>query len=85
MFCESPGSLTFEIQDVPAIAAWRMRAAPPCCSTTPGATPLFFPGAVAHGVDLSIQAATKYIGGHADVMIGYVSANETHAARLVDT
>jgi cystathionine beta-lyase len=45
------------------------------------ATPLYL-NAFAHGVDLSIQAATKYIGGHADVMIGYVCANETHAARL---
>ena len=38
---------------------------------------------MAHGVDLSIQAATKYIGGHADVMMGYVTANESHAARLM--
>jgi cystathionine beta-lyase len=45
------------------------------------ATPLFFQP-LQHGVDLSIQAATKYIGGHADVMLGYVSANERHAARL---
>src|SRR5258708_38039248 len=45
------------------------------------ATPLFFQP-LKHGVDLSIQAATKYIGGHADVMLGYVSANDRHAARL---
>ena len=43
------------------------------------ATPLFFQP-LEHGVDLSIQAATKYIGGHADVMLGYVTANESHAS-----
>jgi cystathionine beta-lyase len=48
------------------------------------ATPLFFPP-LAHGVDLSIQAVTKYIGGHSDVMMGYVAANESHAARLLQT
>ncbi len=46
------------------------------------ATPLFF-DAFAHGVDLSIQAATKYVGGHADVMIGYVTANESPCEQLV--
>jgi len=45
---------------------------------------LFFK-AFAHGVDLSIQAATKYVGGHADVMFGYVTANESHCARLQET
>jgi cystathionine beta-lyase len=48
------------------------------------ATPLFF-RPLEHGVDLSIQAATKYIGGHADVMLGYVAANEKHAGRLHQT
>ena len=60
-----------------------MRAARRCCSTTPGRRRCFYP-ALAHGVDLSIQAATKYIGGHADVMMGYVAANESHAARLLE-
>ncbi len=84
VFCESPGSLTFEIQDVPAIAAVaHARGASVLMDNTWG-TPIYFP-ALQRGVDLSIQAATKYIGGHADVMIGYVSANESHAARLSDT
>jgi cystathionine beta-lyase len=48
------------------------------------ATPVFFQP-LKHDVDLSIQAATKYIGGHADVMLGYVAANESHAARLHET
>jgi cysteine-S-conjugate beta-lyase len=48
------------------------------------ATPLLF-DAHAYGVDLSIQAGTKYLGGHADVNIGTVSANQAHAAQLKDT
>jgi cystathionine beta-lyase len=84
VFCESPGSLTFEIQDVPAIAAVaHARGASVLMDNTWG-TPIYFP-ALQRGVDLSIQAATKYIAGHADVMIGYVSANESHAARLSET
>lgn len=81
VYCESPGSLTFEVQDVPAIAAVaHARGASVLMDNTWG-TPLFFP-ALARGVDLSIHAATKYIGGHADVMMGTVSANESHAKRL---
>jgi cystathionine beta-lyase len=48
------------------------------------APPIFFQP-LKHGVDLSIQAATKYVGGHADVMLGYVAANESHATRLAET
>jgi cystathionine beta-lyase len=75
VFCESPGSLTFEIQDIPAIAE---------IAHAHGASVLLF-DAHAHGVDLSIQAGTKYLGGHADVNIGYVSANQAHAVRLKET
>ena len=81
VFCESPGSLTFEVQDVPAIAAAAHARGLSLLLDNTWATPLFF-DAFAHGVDLSIQAATKYVGGHADVMIGYVSANESHAKGL---
>ncbi len=84
VFCESPGSLTFEVQDVPAIAAAAHSRGAAVLLDNTWATPLYF-DAFAHGVDLSIQAATKYIGGHADVMIGYVCANENHAARLALT
>jgi cystathionine beta-lyase len=83
VFCESPGSLTFEVQDVPAIAAAAHARGASVLLDNTWATPLFF-DAVAHGVDLSIQAATKYVGGHADVMIGYVSATESHAKGLRD-
>ena len=81
VFCESPGSLTFEVQDIAAIAKAAHAHGASVLMDNTWATPLFFQP-LAHGVDLSIQAATKYIGGHADVMLGYVSANERHAARL---
>jgi len=86
VFCESPGSLTFEVQDIPAIvkaahAHNNGKGGAAVLMDNTWATPLFFQP-LKHGVDLSIQAATKYIGGHADVMLGYVAANERHAARL---
>ncbi len=81
VFCESPGSLTFEVQDIAAVAKAAHAHGASVLMDNTWATPLFFQP-LAHGVDLSIQAATKYIGGHADVMLGYVSANERHAARL---
>jgi cystathionine beta-lyase len=81
VFCESPGSLTFEVQDIPAIVKAAHSHGASVLMDNTWATPLFFQP-LKHGVDLSIQAATKYIGGHADVMLGYVSANEGHATRL---
>ncbi len=81
IFCESPGSLTFEVQDVPAIAEAAHGRGVSVLLDNTWATPIYF-NAIAHGVDLSIQAATKYVGGHADVMLGYVTANEGHARRL---
>ncbi|HUE65891.1 MAG TPA: cystathionine beta-lyase [Rhizomicrobium sp.] len=81
VFCESPGSLTFEVQDIAAIAKVAHAHSAAVLMDNTWATPLFFQP-LAHGVDLSIQAATKYIGGHADVMLGYVAANERHAGRL---
>jgi cystathionine beta-lyase len=73
IFLESPGSLTLEVQDVPAIcAAAKARGVATLLDNT-WATPLFF-RALAAGVDLSILAGTKYVGGHADVMLGSVTA-----------
>lgn len=83
VYCESPGSLTFEIQDVPAIArAARERGVSVLMDNT-WATPVFF-RPLEHGVDLSIMSGTKYIGGHADVMVGTITANESHRKRLED-
>ena len=70
---ESPGSLSFEVQDVPAITAVaRARGITTLLDNT-WATPLLFP-ALAHGIDLSILACTKYVVGHSDVMLGSVTA-----------
>jgi cysteine-S-conjugate beta-lyase len=84
VFLESPGSLTMEVQDVPAIcAAAKARGAATLIDNT-WATPFFFP-ALAAGVDLSILAGTKYVGGHADVLLGSVTANAGHYPRLERT
>ena len=74
VFVEAPGSLSFEIQDMPAIAAAAHASGAVVLMDNTWATPLYF-RAFEKGVDLSIQAATKYIGGHSDVMLGTVSAN----------
>ena len=84
VFCESPGSLTFEVQDIHAIAKAAHAKNVSVLMDNTWATPVFFQP-LKHGVDLSIQAATKYVGGHADVMLGYVSANDSHAAQLHET
>jgi len=84
VFCESPGSLTFEIQDIPATARAAHAKGVSVLMDNTWATPLLF-DAHGHGVDLSIQAGTKYLGGHADVNIGTVSANESHAQQLKET
>jgi cystathionine beta-lyase len=81
---ESPGSLTFEVQDVPAIvAAAKARGVTTLLDNT-WATPLLFP-AIAKGVDLTILACTKYVVGHSDVMLGSVTAAPGHFAKLRDT
>jgi cystathionine beta-lyase len=81
VFVESPGSLTFEVQDIPAIAAAAHARGAAVLMDNTWATPLFFP-AHARGVDLSIHAGTKFLSGHSDVMIGTVSANEAWWPRL---
>lgn len=74
-YLESPGSLTFEVQDVPAIAAAaRSRGVLTALDNT-WATPLGF-DAFGHGVDVTVHAATKYMVGHSDAMMGIVGARE---------
>jgi cysteine-S-conjugate beta-lyase len=81
IFVESPGSLSFDIQDVPAIAsAAHARGAVVLMDNT-WASPLYF-RAFDKGVDLSIQSGTKYICGHSDVMLGTISANTANWPRL---
>jgi len=81
IYLESPGSLTFEMQDVPAIAeAARRRGITVIADNTWG-TPLYFKP-FAHGVDVSVQAATKYIVGHSDAMLGAITCTKEAWPRL---
>lgn len=84
VFTESPGSLTFEIQDIPAIAECAHANNIAVILDNTWATPIFF-NAFEHGVDLSVMAATKYIVGHSDAMMGTVTANAKYLKQLRDT
>jgi cysteine-S-conjugate beta-lyase len=84
VFTESPGSQTFEVQDVPVIAAAAHEAGAVVVLDNTWATPLYFKP-FAHGADVSIQAATKYIGGHADIMLGAITTSERTAAAIAKT
>ena len=77
IYLESPGSHTFEVQDVPAIAALAKRRGIVTIIDNTWASPLFFKP-LKHGVDVSVHAATKYIVGHSDVMMGIIAMNEVH-------
>jgi cystathionine beta-lyase len=81
VFVEAPGSLSFEMQDIPAIAAAAHAKGALVLMDNTWASPLYF-RALDKGVDLSIQSGTKYIGGHSDVMLGTVSANPETCAPL---
>jgi cysteine-S-conjugate beta-lyase len=84
IYLESPGSLSFEIQDVPAIAAAAHAHGAVVLMDTTWASPLHF-RALEKGVDLAIQSGSKYIGGHADLMLGTISANRTTWPQLINT
>ncbi len=81
VFLESPGSLTFEVQDVPAIVEGARARGVTTVIDNSWATPYYLP-AMALGVDVSVIAATKYIGGHADVMLGTVTTTEPLYERI---
>jgi cysteine-S-conjugate beta-lyase len=84
LFLESPGSLTFEMQDVPLLARIaRAKGATSIIDNT-WATPLYFQP-LACGVDVSVHAATKYIGGHSDLLMGTVTCNESAWPRMRET
>lgn len=78
---ESPGSLTFEVQDIPSIAEAAHRKGCVVIGDNTWATPLHV-DAFALGMDVSIQAGTKYIGGHADLLFGALTCREPHRAAL---
>ena len=84
VFTESPGSQTFEMQDIPAICkAARGRGVPVAIDNT-WATPLYF-RPFDHGVNISIQAATKYIVGHADALLGAITCDASSARAVAST
>ena len=84
IFMESPGSLTFEVQDVPGICAMAKERGVTTLLDNTWATSFFFT-AIEKGVDLSITACTKYISGHSDLMMGAVTAAPSHFERLSRT
>ncbi len=73
VYAESPGSLTFEVQDIPAIARVAHERDAVIMFDNTWATPLNF-RAFEHGVDVEIQAATKYLAGHSDLLMGVITA-----------
>ena len=75
IYTESPGSLTFEVQDIPAITKAAHKQGAVVVLDNTWATPFFF-RAFEHGVDVSIHSATKYIGGHSDLMMGIINTTE---------
>ncbi len=83
VYMEAPGSLTFEMQDVPAIAEVAHRHDATVLFDNTWATPIYF-RPLDFGVDLSIHAATKYLGGHSDLMLGTVAASEAAWPKLKD-
>jgi cysteine-S-conjugate beta-lyase len=84
VYLESPGSLSFEMQDTPAIAKAAHSKGALVLMDNTWATPLYF-RPLDHGVDLAIAAGTKYIGGHSDLMLGTISANAAVVTRLKNT
>ena len=75
VWTESPGSVTMEVQDVPAIAEAAHRAGALVVLDNTWAAGIYF-DAFAHGVDITMQALTKYVGGHSDLLLGSITTRE---------
>jgi len=75
IWCESPGSITMEVQDVPAIVAAAHNAGALVAIDNTWAAGICF-DAFAHGVDITVQALTKYVGGHSDLLMGSITVND---------
>jgi cystathionine beta-lyase len=82
VFLEAPGSQTFEMADVPLMAKIAAEHGAISLMDNTWATPLFF-RPHEHGVDVSIQAGTKYLGGHSDINLGTISVNERYYKKLL--
>lgn len=80
VWCESPGSITMEVQDVPAIAESAHRARAMVVLDNTWSAGVYF-DAFAHGVDVTMQALTKYVGGHSDLLLGSITTREEKAWR----
>jgi cystathionine beta-lyase len=82
VWCESPGSITMEVQDVPAIAAAaHAHGALVVLDNTWSAGVLF--DAFAHGVDITMQALTKYVGGNSDLLLGSITVKDASLCEAV--
>jgi len=78
IWCESPGSITMEVQDVPAIVAAAHSAGALVALDNTWAAGIYF-DALAHGVDITMQALTKYVGGHSDLLLGSITVRDKTA------
>ncbi len=78
---ESPGSLTLEVQDVPALAALARERGIAVVLDNTWAGPLAFP-ALERGADITVMSLTKHVGGHSDLMMGSAAAGEKYYAQL---
>jgi len=84
IYMESPGSATFEVQDVPAIVEVARQAGITTAIDNTWATPLLF-NPLDHGVDIAIQSGTKYLNGHADVMFGAITSRSEQLLKRLST
>lgn len=84
VFLEAPGSQSFEMQDIPAITKIARERGAVTLADNTWATPLYF-RPHEHGVDISIQAGTKYLGGHSDINLGTISVTQAHFKQVHDT
>ena len=85
VWCESPGSITMEVQDVPAIADAAHKIEATVVLDNTWSAGIYF-DAFAHGVDITMQALTKYVGGHSDLLLGSVTVrDEARYKRLGST
>jgi cystathionine beta-lyase len=75
VWCESPGSVTLEVQDIPAIAEAAHQAGAAVVLDNTWTAGIYF-DAFAHGVDVTMQALTKYVGGHSDLLLGSVTVRD---------
>lgn len=80
VWCESPGSITMEVQDVPAICEVAHAIGAMVALDNTWAAGIYF-DALAHGVDVTMQALTKYVGGHSDLLLGSITVREESAYR----